>query len=598
MAESTFLKRTYNCGELRKENSGKEVILNGWVDSWRDHGGVRFIDLRDRYGKTQIVFDLEKDKSTHALAKDMKREFVLAVRGIVSERPEGMVNKTMPTGEIEVNTEEIVVLNASQTTPFVISDELDVSEDLRMKWRYLDLRRNFMQKNLMLRHKICQTIRSYFDSRGFIDIETPMLMKSTPEGARDYLVPSRIFPGSFYALPQSPQTYKQILMVSGFDKYFQIVKCFRDEDLRADRQPEFTQLDLEMSFVDEEDVHREIEGCFKALYKDILGLELQFPLPSMTYAEAMNTYGTDKPDLRWDLQIVNLNEIVKSSEFKVFADMVSGGGTVRGIKVDGKADITRKIIDSLTEYTKDQGAKGLVVLKVTENGLEGGVSKFLSDNEKKAILETFEAKAGDLLLIVADTVKRSLAVLGNLRLEVIKRFEIPRNEDFNLLWVTEFPLVEEDEETGHITFTHHPFTSPMLEDVDKMFTDPVNVRSRAYDLVMNGYELGSGSIRIHQRDLQEKIFDLLKLSREEAQEKFGFLLNAFEYGAPPHGGIALGLDRIAMIFAGEDSIREVVAFPKTLRAFCPMVETPSEVDPEQLKELGIEVIKQEEDKDD
>ncbi|MCP4724081.1 MAG: aspartate--tRNA ligase [bacterium] len=591
MAKSSFLKRTHTCGELRKDNSGSEVILNGWVDSWRDHGGVRFIDLRDRYGKTQIVFDLEKGKGTHAFAKDMKREFVLAVRGVVGERPDGMVNKNMPTGEIEVITEEIVVLNESKTTPFVISDELDVSEDLRMKWRYLDLRRNFMQKNLMLRHKISQTIRKYFDSQDFIDIETPMLMKSTPEGARDYLVPSRVFPGNFYALPQSPQTYKQILMVSGFDKYFQIVKCFRDEDLRADRQPEFTQLDMEMSFVDEEDIHREIEGCFKALYKDILGRELELPLPSMTYAEAMNTYGTDKPDLRWDLPIVDLSDIVKNSQFKVFGDTVSGGGTVRGLTVKGKADISRKVIDQLTDYAKDAGAKGLVVLKVSENGLEGGISKFLGEDEKAAILKTLRAEAGDLLLIVADSVKRTLNVLGNLRLEVIRKFEFPPKEDYNLLWVTEFPLVEEDEETGKITFTHHPFTSPMHEDVDSLFTDPVNVRSRAYDLVMNGYELGSGSIRIHQRDLQEKIFDVLKLSREEAQEKFGFLLNAFEYGAPPHGGIALGLDRIAMIFANEDSIREVVAFPKTLRAFCPMVETPSKVNPEQLKELGISVAK-------
>ncbi|MFC1563899.1 aspartate--tRNA ligase [candidate division KSB1 bacterium] len=591
MKQGSFLKRTNTCGELRKEHTGREVILNGWVDTWRDHGGVRFIDLRDRYGQTQIVFDLEKGKGTHALAKDMKREFVLAVKGIVNERPDGMINKNMPTGEIEVVAEEIIVLNPSKTTPFVISEELDVSEDLRMKWRYLDLRRNFMQNNLILRHKLCQIIRNYFDSQGFLEIETPMLMKSTPEGARDYLVPSRVFPGDFYALPQSPQTYKQILMVSGFDKYFQIVKCFRDEDLRADRQPEFTQLDMEMAFIDEEDVYRVIEGCFVQLFKDILGLDLKTPLFSMTYAEAMNNYGTDKPDLRWDIPIIDMSNTVKNSQFKVFGDTVAGGGTVRGIVVKGKADVSRKVTDELTEFTKDAGAKGLVVLKVSDEGLQGGISKFLSDDEKYDVLSVLNAEPGDLLLIIADSVKRTLGVLGNLRLEVIRRFEIPPKEEYSLLWVTEFPLVEENEETGGITFTHHPFTSPNLEDVDFMFKDPLKVRSRAYDLVMNGYELGSGSIRIHQRELQEKIFDLLQLSREEAQNKFGFLLEAFEYGAPPHGGIALGLDRIAMIFANEDSIREVIAFPKTLRAFCPMVETPSPVNPDQLKELGISIIK-------
>ncbi|MFC1477555.1 aspartate--tRNA ligase [candidate division KSB1 bacterium] len=590
MTAAKFLKRTCTCGEIRKEDVGKTVVLNGWVDNWRDHGGVRFIDLRDRYGKTQIVFDCDKNKEMHDRSKGLRREFVLAAKGTVEARPEGMINPKLPTGEIEVRVEELEVLNEAKTTPFEISEASDIGEELRLKYRYLDLRRAQMQNNIRIRHKCYQVVHNYFDKIGFLEIETPTLMKSTPEGARDYLVPSRVFPGSFYALPQSPQTYKQILMVAGMDKYVQIVKCFRDEDLRADRQPEFTQIDVEMSFVEEDDVFAVIEGMFVRMFDKVLEVGIGSPFMRMTYDEAMNRYGSDKPDLRWKMPIGSINDAVSASAFQVFSGTVSAGGLVCGITVKGKADVSRRIVDELTDYARGEGAKGLVALKVTEDGLQGGAAKFLEEDVCAGIVETMEAAPGDLLLIVADEKETALQVMGNLRLHVIKKFEIPPETDYSILWVTDFPLFEYDEESRRYTSMHHPFTMPNLDDLEYLETDPLKVRSRGYDIVLNGYEVGGGSIRIHRPDLQQKIFSFLGIDEEKARQKFGFLLEAFDYGAPPHGGIALGLDRIVMIFADAASIRDVIAFPKTNRAFSPMDETPSEVDEEQLEELGLKIV--------
>jgi len=591
MSEEQFLKRTHNCGELRGIDAGKTVVLNGWVDNWRDHGGVRFVDLRDRYGKTQIVFDLDKSRNMHGMARELRREFVLAAKGSVAMRPDGMINKKLPTGEIEVQASEIHVLNSARTTPFEISDNIDVGEELRLKYRYLDLRRSAMKNNIITRHKTYQAVRKYFDEQEFIEIETPMLMKSTPEGARDYLVPSRMFPGNFYALPQSPQTYKQLLMVAGMDKYIQIVKCFRDEDLRADRQPEFTQIDVEMSFIDEENVYSVIEGMVVRVFKEVLGVDIPVPIPRMTYDDAMSNYGSDKPDIRWDMPIVDLNGAVEGSEFKVFSDTAASGGLVAGIALGGKAGLSRKEIDGLTDFVRGAGAKGLVALKVSDDGFQGGAAKFIDEEQQKKILKATGAVTDDLLLIVADKRDNALNVLGNLRLHVIEKYDVPAKMKYAPLWVTEFPLFEYNEDEQRFDSMHHPFTSPRPADVPAMEEDPLKVRARAYDLVINGYEIGGGSIRIHNRDLQEKIFTLLKIDKETAERKFGFLLEAFEYGAPPHGGIALGFDRLVMILAGAKSIRDVIAFPKTNRAFCPMVDAPSTVDEAQLEELGLRIIK-------
>ncbi|KPK95600.1 aspartyl-tRNA synthetase, partial [bacterium SM23_31] len=511
--QGTFLKRTHNCGELRKKDIGKAVILNGWVDNWRDHGGVRFIDLRDRYGVTQVVFDLSKDAYAHGIAKELRREFVLAAKGEVEPRPEGMVNLKLETGEIEIRASEIQILNESKPVPFSLTETGEVAEEIRLKWRYIDLRRHSMQKILQLRHSCYQSIRKYFNAQGFLEIETPMLMKSTPEGARDYLVPSRVFPGNFYALPQSPQTYKQILMVAGMDKYIQIVKCFRDEDLRADRQPEFTQVDMEMAFVDEEDIYKTIDGMFAALFDEVLNAKLSVPFFRMTYNEAMAQYGTDKPDLRWDVPIVNISDIAEQSDFKLFSETVKQGGKVCGLVLKGKADISRKVIDELTEFTKNLGANGLVTFKVAEDGLMGPAAKFLSGDHKNSIKGKMKASSGDAILIIAETKKTYPNVLGSFRLELIKRFKLPPKEKYSLLWVTEFPLFEYDEEADQYVPTHHPFTSPVLEDLEYLTSDPGRVRSRAYDIVLNGYELGSGSIRIHRRDIQEKVFEALNIDR-------------------------------------------------------------------------------------
>ncbi len=589
--QDTFFKRTHTCGDLRADDIGKNVTLNGWIDNWRDHGGIRFIDLRDRYGITQIVFDLGKDQEAHGMAKELRREFVLAARGVVEARPDDMVNNKLATGMIEVAADEIQILNESKVTPFSVSESGELSEDIRLKWRYLDLRREVMQKNIILRHSCYQSVRNYFDGQGFLEIETPMLMKSTPEGARDYLVPSRVFPGSFYALPQSPQTYKQILMVAGLDKYIQIVKCFRDEDLRADRQPEFTQIDLEMSFIDEEDIYSIIDGMFVKLMRDVHDLEIATPILRMSYNEAMERYGSDKPDTRWDMQLVDISDIAKESDFQVFSDAIKNGGIVSGLVLKEKPDISRKMVDDIAKFATGEGAKGLVTLKINEDGFQGPVAKFLSEEHSKLIMEKMDARVGDVVFLVADKRKITLDVLGKLRIELIRKFELPPKERFSFTWVTEFPLFEYEEESGRYLSTHHPFTSPVMEDLEYLKRDPMRVRSRAYDIVLNGYELGSGSIRIYKRDVQEKVFDALDIDRESALKKFDFLLEAFDFGAPPHGGIALGFDRIAMLLAEKQSIREVIAFPKTNKAFCPMVETPSEIDKEQLEELGLLIAK-------
>jgi len=585
-----FKRRTHTCGELRAKDAGKTVVLNGWVDSRRDLGGIIFIGLRDRYGITQIVIDSEHNKSAHNLGKELRNEFVISIEGTVRQRPDDQIVSTLDTGEIDVVVDSLLILNEAETPPFPIKDNIEVFEDLKLKYRYLDLRRSMLQKNLMIRHRMYQEVRNYFDKNSFMEIETPVLMKSTPEGARDYLVPSRLHRGKFYALPQSPQTYKQLLMVSGFDRYFQIVKCFRDEDLRADRQPEFTQIDVEMSFVDTEDVYEVVEGLMEVLFKQIWNKNLHLPIPRFTYAEALEKYGSDKPDLRFGLELETLNQTFKNSEFKVFKDTVDSNGVVCGIVADGCASFSRSQIDALTNFAKNSGAKGLVWFKVMEEGIESPTAKFLNDDEKKNLVSELKIKPNDLILILAGEKNSTLNQMGSLRLELAKRLEFIKPETPpSLLWVTDFPLFEYDEETKRFYAMHHPFTSPKLDEVELLEKNPGKIKAQAYDLVLNGNEIAGGSIRIHNSELQTRMFKALGISDEEARQKFGFLINAFKYGAPPHGGIAFGFDRMVMLFAGVDSIRETIAFPKTASAMSLMDECPSSVSEEQLKELHLKI---------
>jgi aspartyl-tRNA synthetase len=585
------LQRTHTCGQLRKANAGSDVTLSGWVDTRRDHGGVIFIDLRDRYGKTQIVFNPEHNTDTHEAASVLRSEYVISVRGKVEERPEGMANPDLDTGDIDVMVDILEILNTSETTPFEITGDTEVSTELRLKYRYLDLRRPLMQKYLTARHKVYQVARQYFDSNNFIEIETPFLTKSTPEGARDYLVPSRINRGQFYALPQSPQLFKQILMVSGFDRYFQIVKCFRDEDLRAQRQPEFTQIDLEMSFVREDDVINMIEGLMIEIFKGVLGKEISAPFPRLSYHDAMDLYGCDAPDLRFDMTIKEITDIAKKSDFKVFKSVAESGGQVRGINAAGCAKLSRKDIDGLTTFVNQFGAKGLAWFKVDENGLTSQIAKFFNAELQAEIIERFKAAPGDLLLFVADKKSVASQALSQLRINIAKSNGLINEEEFNLSWVVGFPLFEYNEDADRYDSLHHPFTSPHPDDLGHLEERPLDVRARAYDLVLNGVELGGGSIRIHRQDIQKKIFSLLNIDEDTAQERFGFLLEALKYGAPPHGGIALGLDRMVTLLLGLDDIREVIAFPKTQKATCLMVDAPSDVDEKQLKDLGLSILK-------
>jgi aspartyl-tRNA synthetase len=582
--------RTHHCGELRKEDVGKDVLLAGWMHSRRDHGGVIFIDLRDREGVTQIVFNPETDAGLHGKAGEVRGEWVLAVKGSVRERPEGTVNPNLPTGAVEVVARELMVLNTSSTPPFVIEDGVGIDESHRLRYRYLDLRRPEMTKNMIFRHRAMQQLRLNLSDRGFVEVETPMLTRSTPEGARDYLVASRVNPGRFYALPQSPQLFKQLLMVSGMDRYFQIVRCFRDEDLRADRQPEFTQLDIEMSFVGRDQLCALVEEVLASLFRDLLGIEIALPVPRLTYAEAMARFGVDNPDVRFAMEIVDLSDIAAGVGFKVFAGAVSSGGTVRALRGEQMAEkLSRKDIDDLTDLVKLYGAKGLAWVKVGADGAweASPIAKFFSDEERTKINERCGAAAGDILFFLADSEKVVCEGLGRLRLDLARRFSLIPAGRMDMVWITDFPLLEYDEEEKRMQAMHHPFTAPVPEDVPLLETDPLKVRAQAYDIVLNGQEIGGGSIRIHHQDLQRKMFAALNIGAEEGESKFGFLLEAFQYGAPPHGGIALGLDRLLAIMTGSSSIREVIAFPKTQKATCHLTGAPAPVDLGQLRELHL-----------
>jgi len=583
---SELLKRTHMCGVLNAGNVDEEVVLNGWVAKQRSLGGLIFADLRDKTGIVQITFDDTIPEDVFARAESLRSEYVIGVKGIVKER--ASKNPNLPTGEIEVFAKELVIYSESETPPIYIKDDDNVDDNLRLKYRYLDLRKLKMQENLRFRHKVTKVARDYFDENGFTEVETPILIKSTPEGARDYLVPSRVNPGSFYALPQSPQLFKQLLMVSGCDRYMQIAKCFRDEDLRADRQPEFTQIDLEMSFVDQDDVIAMQEGFLQRVFKECLDVDIQTPFPRIPYDEAMERYGSDKPDTRFGFELKSLNDVVTGCEFKVFADALANGGDVRGICIDGgSAKFSRKDIDKLTDRTKAYGAKGVVWLRVEEGEYKSSVNKFFDQEQLAEMAKVFDAKVGDLILIVADRAKVVFDSLGFLRRHIADLLGLLDDTQFNLLWVTDFPMFEKDDETGELKAMHHPFTHPKVEDIPLLDTEPEKVKADAYDIVLNGVELGGGSIRIHERDLQAKMFKALKLTEEECQEKFGFLLDAFKYGAPPHGGLAYGLDRLVMLLCGQHSIREIIAFPKNQNAQCMVCEAPGTVEDAQLEELGI-----------
>ncbi|MCG6908412.1 MAG: aspartate--tRNA ligase [Desulfobacteraceae bacterium] len=583
------MRRTHHCNQLTAADVGREVVLMGWAQRRRDHGGVIFVDLRDREGITQVVFNPEIDPQVHANAHGIRNEFVLGVRGRVDPRPVGMTNPNLKTGEVEVTVVELKILNEAETPPFMIEDKIDVAESIRLKHRYLDLRRPGLQQGIITRHRASVSVREYLNGLGFLDIETPVLTRSTPEGARDYLVPSRVNPGKFYALPQSPQLFKQLLMVSGFDRYYQIVRCFRDEDLRADRQPEFTQIDVEMSFVGEEDVMAMAEGMMAKLFRDVLGRPLALPFARLSYGEALDRYGLDKPDTRFGLELKDVSDIVAASGFKVFADVVKAGGIVKALNAKGCIDFSRKEIDDLTAFVAVYRAKGLAWVKVREDAWQSPIAKFFTDAERAALAGRIEMAPGDLVFFVADQPKITNESLGHLRNHLGARLGLIDEKAFNFLWVTRFPLLEYDETEKRYQALHHPFTAPLEEDYPKLESDPLAVRSRAYDLVLNGSEIGGGSIRIHQRDVQQRVFDALGLKPEEYEEKFGFLITALESGAPPHGGIAFGFDRLVMLLCGQSSIRDVIAFPKTQRAACLLTNAPSEPAKAQLDELALRV---------
>jgi len=585
------MKRTHSCIELGDSHIGQDVVLMGWVQHRRDHGGVIFVDLRDREGITQIVFDPSFSANVHEKAQEIRSEYVLGIKGKVSARPDDMVNPRMSTGAIEVLVDELRIFSRAKTPAFQIEDRVDASETIRLQYRYLDLRRTQLKNNILARHKTTMTVRNYLDANGFVDIETPFLTKSTPEGARDYLVPSRVNQGDFYALPQSPQLFKQLLMVAGFDRYYQIVKCFRDEDLRADRQPEFTQIDMELSFVDEHQVMEISEGLIKAIFKKVLDLDFPEPFPSMTWAEAMDRFGLDRPDLRFGLELKNVSDIVANADFKVFASVVKTGGLVKAINAKGCADFTRKQIDELTEFAAVYRAKGLAWIKIKEDQWQSPIAKFFSDDEKEALKKRLDLEPGDIVFFVADQPKITNEALGQLRNELARRLGLIDDSEFKFTWITHFPMFEYDETEKRYQALHHPFTAPTESDLDKLETTPLEVNSRAYDLVLNGVEIGGGSIRIHDSKLQQRVLKCLGIGEKEAKEKFGFLLEALTFGAPPHGGLAFGLDRLVMLLCREDSIRNVIAFPKTQKATCLMTQAPSKAAAAQLQELAIKTVK-------